>query len=120
MEELAEAEKYKEELESHVRVLSNIKDDVKVSPYRSNFLLEVESVLNDNSKPSTPVVTKQLITDSMNQIYSLLMGLRPMVDANSDENVMLTFAKANKALQTFEAAINASIKPNQKTVTFKL
>lgn len=49
MEELAEAERRKEELEAHVRVLSNIDLNVKVSPLHSNFLQRLESVLERRS-----------------------------------------------------------------------
>lgn len=43
MAELAKAEQRKEELEAHVRVLSNV--DLNVAPYQSNFLQRLEGVL---------------------------------------------------------------------------
>lgn len=49
MQELAEAERRKEELEAHVRVLSNIDLNVKVSPLHSNFLQRLETVLERRS-----------------------------------------------------------------------
>lgn len=49
MQQLAEIERKKEELESRVRVMSNLKEDVNLSPYTTNFLEEVENILtNDN------------------------------------------------------------------------
>ncbi|KAK4880392.1 hypothetical protein RN001_008538 [Aquatica leii] len=49
MEQLAEVEKKKEELESQIRIMSNLQNDVKLSPYRSNFLEEVENILKVSS-----------------------------------------------------------------------
>lgn len=49
MAELAEAERRKEELEAHVRVLSNIDLNAKVSPLHSNFLQRLEIVLERRS-----------------------------------------------------------------------
>ncbi|KAF5298401.1 hypothetical protein FQR65_LT01179 [Abscondita terminalis] len=43
--QLAEVEKKKEELESQIRVMSNTQKELKLSPYRSNFLEEVENIL---------------------------------------------------------------------------
>lgn len=48
LKELAEAEKYKAELESRVRVLRTADTNVKLSPYRSNFLQELEGVLTED------------------------------------------------------------------------
>lgn len=48
LKELAEAEKYKAELESRVRVLKTADSNVKLSPYRSNFLEDLEEVLTDD------------------------------------------------------------------------
>ncbi|XP_018320512.1 kinesin-like protein KIF14 [Agrilus planipennis] len=45
MKELLEVEKEKEELESHVRVLSNVNTNVDLSPYQTNFLDELEDIL---------------------------------------------------------------------------
>ncbi|KAL1490469.1 hypothetical protein ABEB36_013157 [Hypothenemus hampei] len=46
--ELAEAEKYKVELESKVRILNSVNDDLTLSPYKTNFLEELEGVLTDS------------------------------------------------------------------------
>lgn len=120
LKELAEAEKRKEELESHVRVLTNCNAEINLSPYRTDFLKELEGVLlekeNKEQKPS-----KLFVKESMNQIYGLLSNLKPNIDNNTDEKVTLTFAKANKALQAFESALINSLKDvGQKSVTFKL
>lgn len=48
LKELAEAEKYKAELESRVRVLKTADSNVKLSPYRTNFLEELEGVLTND------------------------------------------------------------------------
>lgn len=50
LKELAEAEKYKVELESKVRILNTVNDDVSLSPYRSNFLEELEGVLTNEKE----------------------------------------------------------------------
>ncbi|KAF5293103.1 hypothetical protein FQA39_LY13713 [Lamprigera yunnana] len=49
MEQLAEVEKKKEELESQVRVMSNLSNNVNLSPYHTNFLKEVENILTESS-----------------------------------------------------------------------
>ncbi|KAJ8921074.1 hypothetical protein NQ315_015870 [Exocentrus adspersus] len=49
MKELAEAEKYKAELESTVRVMKTANSDVSLSPYTTNFLEELECVLTDDN-----------------------------------------------------------------------
>ncbi|CAG9771753.1 unnamed protein product [Ceutorhynchus assimilis] len=50
LKELAEAEKYKAELESKVRLLNNVSEDVCLSPYRTNFLEELEDVLTSQKE----------------------------------------------------------------------
>ncbi|XP_066157822.1 kinesin-like protein KIF14 [Euwallacea fornicatus] len=50
LKELAEAEKYKAELESKVRVLNTVNEDLSLSPFRSNFLEELEGVLTKSGK----------------------------------------------------------------------
>lgn len=49
LEELAAAEKRKEELESHVRVLETVDMNVALSPIRTNFLEAVDIVLSSGS-----------------------------------------------------------------------
>lgn len=49
MRELAEAEKYKAELESKVRVLKTAEKNVSLSPYRTNFLDQLEGVLQEDA-----------------------------------------------------------------------
>lgn len=48
LEELAEVEKRKEELESHVRVLETLNTSINLSPIRTNFLEAVDGVLSEN------------------------------------------------------------------------
>nr|CAI5833221.1 unnamed protein product [Callosobruchus analis] len=50
MKELAEVERCKDELESKLRILKIAENDVTLSPYRSNFLEELEGVLTDDQK----------------------------------------------------------------------
>lgn len=47
MKELAEAERCKAELESRVRILKTADNNVSLSPYRTNFLDELEGVLKE-------------------------------------------------------------------------
>ncbi|CAH1109059.1 unnamed protein product [Psylliodes chrysocephalus] len=185
LKELAEAEKYKAELESKVRIMKTLDSNVKLSPYRSNFLKELEGVLtkeNDQlfnndlidslknwcckngltctftseslvikdpvehkqtsvllssvnlkgfenisdfvnsltwteSKNLAKKITKTEIMSSMNNIYQSLASLQP---AEDETNLCLLFAKVNKTLQSFEAALLSNAKNNnsQKVVTF--
>ncbi|XP_050307362.1 kinesin-like protein KIF14 [Anthonomus grandis grandis] len=50
LKELAEAEKYRAELESKVRILKTVNEDVSLSPYRTNFLQELEGVLTNGNE----------------------------------------------------------------------
>lgn len=50
MRELAEAEKYKAELESKVRILKTASDEITLSPYKTNFLEELEGVLTNEKE----------------------------------------------------------------------
>lgn len=50
LQELAEAEKYKAELESKVRILKTVSNDVSISPFKTNFLEELEGVLESDNK----------------------------------------------------------------------
>ncbi|CAH1183715.1 unnamed protein product [Phaedon cochleariae] len=187
LKELADAEKYKAELESKVRVMKTVDTNVNLSPYRTNFLEELEGVLTEETvglcdsdlldfiknwccknglictfnsdsliirnpleqkqafvlldsidlkgfenisdfvnsltwtdmKKSVKKITKVDILTSMNQIYQALSTLQP---AENDNNLNIIFAKVNKALQSYEAALLNSIKTNgtQKSVTFNM
>lgn len=59
MEELAAVEKRKEELESHVRILSTLDVDVALSPLKTNFLEAVDGVL----RGITPYKSKESTCD---------------------------------------------------------
>lgn len=50
LEQLAEAEKKKAELESHLRVMNMLDPKITVSPYKSNFLDELEGLLTVSDK----------------------------------------------------------------------
>ncbi|KAI4464170.1 kinesin-related [Holotrichia oblita] len=120
--ELSEAEKRRDELESHIRVMNQANTDISLSPYKSNFLQELEGMLHDNLDEHVgKKMTKTDVTASMNQIYEIMSNLRPSVD-DVDENVKLLFARVNKLLQAFETALINSLNKTgvQKTVTFKL
>lgn len=121
-EELSEAERKREELESHIRVMNRVNTEVNISPYKSNFLQELECMLhNDGEGETDRKLSKDDITAAMNQIYEIMSSLRPSVD-EVEENVKLLFARVNKLLQAFESALINSINKSssQKTVTFKL
>ncbi|GJQ84693.1 kinesin-3C [Trypoxylus dichotomus] len=121
-EELSKAEKKREELESHIRVINQANTDVSLSPYRSNFLEELEGVLqNDLEEKAEKKLTKADVIACMNRIYDIMSSLRPSVD-DVEENVKLLFARINKLLQAFESALINSLSKSsgQKTVTFKL
>ncbi|KAJ8960963.1 hypothetical protein NQ318_020265 [Aromia moschata] len=187
MRELAEAEKYKAELESAVRVMKTASNEISLSPYKTNFLEQLEGVLTeedarfcendilDNIKNwccknglictfntdsliiTDPVNRRQSflplsklnmagfenisdfveslmwteikkppkklgkaeIMASMNQIYQALAVLQP---PDNENNLGLLFARVNKSLQSFEAALlnNAKSNANSKTVTFNV
>ncbi|XP_056631002.1 kinesin-like protein KIF14 [Diorhabda sublineata] len=185
LKELAEAEKYKAELESKVRIMKKIDNNVNLSLYQTNFLEELEGVLTQETtslcdsdlvevlknwccknglictfssdaliikdplknkqsriltnsismkgyenindfvnnltwidcKNLAKKINKNEILTSMNQIYQALANLQPPENEN---NLCLLFAKVNKTLQSFEAALLNNIKNNgcQKVVTF--
>ncbi|XP_030753837.1 kinesin-like protein KIF14 [Sitophilus oryzae] len=50
MKELAEAEKHKAELESKVRILNSVNDEISLSPFRTNFLEELEQILTGDKE----------------------------------------------------------------------
>lgn len=68
LQELAEAEKKKMELESHVRVMNGLGDnEISLSPYRSNFLEELEDVLDidlENNKENCGESVSDLIRET--------------------------------------------------------
>ncbi|CAG9853838.1 unnamed protein product [Phyllotreta striolata] len=185
LRELAEAEKYKAELESKVRIMKTLDSNVTLSPFRSNFLEELEGVLTNEAdglvhndiiedlkkwccqnslictftsdtliikdpvnykqtsvslnsvnlngfenisdfinslnwtenKTFVKKITKSEIMTAMNNIYQSLAVLQPPEQEN---NLCLLFAKVNKTLQSFEAALMTNLKTNknQKAVTF--
>nr|XP_023026145.1 kinesin-like protein KIF3A [Leptinotarsa decemlineata] len=186
LKELADAEKYKAELESKVRVMNTVDTNVELEPYRTNFLEELEGVLMESSdrlcdmdqldviknwccdnglictfsshsmiikdpveqkqaivlfdqagmagfenvsdfvnsltwtkvKKTVKILSKKEVMLSMNQVYEALATLQPH---DSDNELNLLFAKVNKSLQKFEAALLSSVKDSShKTVTFDM
>ncbi|XP_044268605.1 kinesin-like protein KIF14 [Tribolium madens] len=64
-------------------------------------------------------LSKSEVRSSLNQIYQILNSLQP---SDNDNNLNLLFAKVNKSLQAFEAALlhNLTRSNSQKTVSFNL
>lgn len=116
MKELVAAEKRKEELESHLRVIKTTDSDVNLSPYKTNFLEELEGVLTENKENRIPNIN---VTQSMNQVYSVINTFKPLL---RNENDQLLFARVNKLLQALEATLKNNINKSNvhKTVSFKL
>lgn len=86
LEQLAEAEKKKAELESHLRVMSTLDTDISLSPYRSNFLNDLEDILTINETKTTIAEAKEIIKETKNwfEIFQLRnfeidMGLSPNI-----------------------------------------
>lgn len=118
MRELAEAETRKEELESHLRIMKSKDNDVNLSPYKTNFLEQLENVLT-NDETATKKLKKIDVKQSMNQIYNIMASFQPHLGGETDQ---LLFAKINKLLQALETSLNTSIcekAKSQKMVTFK-
>lgn len=122
LRELAEAEKRKEELESHLRVMK-IDTQVSLSPYQSNFLKELEGIVNAGvpTKQEEKKMTHVEVTSAISNIFDNMNLLRPTVD-ELDDNVKLLFARINKLLQSFETSLKNTLNDpgSKKTVTFKL
>lgn len=125
--DLAEAERARLELECEVRVLRTpLKVDsstcLPLSPYRSDFLEQLESLIKDDDKENEEVVNKSVLSKGeivalMNRIYGALKELRPQDDHHS---LSLLYAKVNKTLMKFESALLNSVAKRDKTVTFDL
>lgn len=125
MQELAEIEKRKEELESNLRIMK-FKEEIEVnlSPYKTNFLEQLEAIFTSeettNEESTTNKLTKIDVKESMNQIYDIMASFQPHLNGESDQ---LLFARINKLLQALECTLNNSIgdkMKGQKVVTFKL
>ncbi|XP_017772134.1 PREDICTED: kinesin-like protein KIF14 [Nicrophorus vespilloides] len=122
--QLVETEKRKEELESHIRVMKESETiQVNLSPYKTNFLQELENILTNSAKKEkkAKIMSKTEVGLVMNQIYEGLNNLRPTVDA-VDDNAKLLFARVNKMLQKFESNLINGLNEQgcSKKVTFDL
>nr|XP_022905790.1 kinesin-like protein KIF14 [Onthophagus taurus] len=120
-EELAEAERRKEELESRLRVMHNCeKNSVVISPYKSNFFEELKQILDTEEKEAKKIMSKEEVLTQITQVFDILSTLNSTVD-KSDDHVKILFAKANKYLQAFESALCKSYKTGiSKSVTFNI
>lgn len=87
MEELAAAEKRKEELESHVRLLETLDVKMRLSPVRTNFLEAVDRVLSNRERPGDLDCLKRL---------GAKVGLDLDVTLRADDSVLLVDRKLNK------------------------
>lgn len=119
MKELADAEKHKEELESRLRIMNSKETNVKLSPYKTNFLEQLENVLTTDVN-TTKKLTRLDVKQSMSQIYEIMGTFRSHLKEESDQ---LLFARINKLLQALEASLNHSVgdkSKNQKVVTFNI
>lgn len=124
LRELAEVEKRKEDLESHLRVIQKSDNGVSLSPYKTNFLRDLESMLNCENKENqqtTKKLGKTAIKTSMDEIYNALSVLQPTVNESPD-NIKLMFARINKLLQAFETTLISSVTEGsaEKMVTFNV
>lgn len=83
LQELAEAEKRKAELESHVRVMATLDKDIRLSPYKSNFLEELEDVLENDDKENAQNI-HSFIEDVNNWCRINNLHLQFTLDEKSD------------------------------------
>ena len=114
LKELAEAERMKEELESNLRVMTNIDTNLDVSLYQSNFLSDLEEVLTGKCTENVrKVMNESDIVNCVSQIYELLSSLRPTVDG-MDEDTKLSFARISKLLQSFEKTMITNLSKSNK------
>lgn len=115
IKELAEAEKQKEELESHLRIMKTKDSVVNLSPYKTNFLKQLENVLTEED--ASKKITKANVKQSMSQIYDIMSSFQPLLKCESDQ---LLFARINKLLQALESTLNdRTTSKSNKAVTFK-
>lgn len=121
MEVLAEAEMYKEELASQLRIMKTKEaPPVSLSPYKTNFLEQLKNVLVEEELPAKKL-TQLGVKESMNQIYDIMATFQPHLTAENDQ---LLFARVNKLLQALETTLHNSINDRttkvNKAVSFKL
>ncbi|GLV38877.1 nebbish [Carabus blaptoides fortunei] len=99
MKELAEAERRKMELESHVRVMSNVDLNKQISPYKSNFLQELEELIGAKREETSDI--HALIEDTNEWCTNHNLHVTVAYDKNSGMiNVKDVFGDMNALCST--------------------
>lgn len=95
-----------------------LKDVIRVNSF-GNVCEFLHSLTWTEIKKDLKKLSKSEVRSSLNQIYQVLNNLQP---ADNDNNLNLLFAKVNKSLQAFEAALlhNLTRSNSQKTVSFNV
>lgn len=95
----------------------SLKDVIKMNAYDN--VGEFLNSLTWTEIRNIQKLSKNEIVNSLNQIYQVLNNLQPL---DNDNNLNLLFARVNKSLQAFEAALlhNFTKTNGQKTVSFNL
>ncbi|XP_044750368.1 kinesin-like protein KIF14 [Coccinella septempunctata] len=94
LRELAEIEKRKEELESRMRIIKYSEKSVHLSPYKTNFLEELEDVLEDDrnieSTQNFETITDWCKMNSLN--YSISRNALLIIDYKNNKQTIVTSA----------------------------
>lgn len=88
MEQLAEAEKKKAELESHLRVIATLDKEVSLSPYKTNFLDELEDLLT----------LKKDADVSLSEVNEEINETKKWCDIFRLKNLQFTIGKSSKEI----------------------
>lgn len=96
LKELAEAEKYKAELESRVRILKTINDDVSLSPYKTNFLEELEGVLTKDPTSENDLIEEiKIWCNERGFICTYTVDTLKIIDPVKRKQTLLPLGKVN-------------------------
>lgn len=94
LRELAVVEKRKEELESRMRIMKYSEKSVHLSPYRTNFLEELEGVLDEDSNIESAhnfeIITEWCKKNGVN--YSISRNALLLIDYKNNKQTIVTCA----------------------------
>ncbi|KAL3281391.1 hypothetical protein HHI36_004601 [Cryptolaemus montrouzieri] len=94
LRQLAEVEKRKEELESRIRIMENADRSINLSPYRTNFLEELEGVLLEENAQNIDechnfrIVTEWCKRNNLN--YSISRNALLLIDYKNNKQTVVT------------------------------
>lgn len=124
LRELAEVEKRKDELESKMRIMKCTEQTVHLSPYRSNFLEELECVLEDDKiierTPNFDLITEWCKENSLH--YSISRNALLIIDYKNNKQTIVTSSDLNcignyKDVGDFLNNLTWNVKKSSKKLT---